>query len=58
MGDKTIVAKPDEEFYIPKETNHRITAQSQIVKVLEIAFGQYDENDVARLEDRYNRNIK
>ena len=55
IGDKTITAKPDEEFFVPKETNHRITAQGKTVKVLEIAFGQYDEEDIVRLEDRYNR---
>lgn len=55
VGDKTIVAKPDEEFYIPKETNHRITAGREQVKVLEIAVRDYDENDIVRLEDRYNR---
>lgn len=55
VGDKTIIAKPDEEFFIPRETNHRITAQSQTVKVLEIAFGQYGENDIVRLEDKYSR---
>ena len=55
IGKETIRAKLDEEFFVPRETNHRITAQRKTVKVLEIAFGQYDENDIVRLEDKYHR---
>lgn len=55
IGEQTIVAKPNEEFFVPKETNHRIAAQEETVKVLELAFGQYDENDIVRLEDKYHR---
>lgn len=55
IGEQTIAAKPDEEFFIPRTTNHRITAGKEQVKVLEIAVGQYDENDIVRLQDKYHR---
>lgn len=55
IGEQIIPAKPDEEFFIPKETNHRITAGKEQAKILEIAVGQYDENDIVRLKDKYNR---
>lgn len=55
IGEQTIVAKPDDEFSVPRETNHRMSAGKEQVKVLEIAVGEYDENDIVRLEDKYNR---
>ncbi|MBW2970443.1 phosphomannose isomerase type II C-terminal cupin domain [Candidatus Woesearchaeota archaeon] len=55
LGDKIIEAKEGDEFYIPKKTKHRITTQESQVKILEISFGEFDENDIVRLEDKYKR---
>ena len=40
---------------INKNTSHRLYAKNKNVKVLEISFGKFDENDIIRLEDKYGR---
>lgn len=55
VGDEEKDLSPGMEFFIPRETNHRITAGSENVKILEIAFGEFEEEDIVRLEDKYNR---
>ncbi len=47
--------EPGAEFVIEPNTNHRISAPKDNVVVLEISTGQFDENDIVRLEDKYNR---
>ena len=48
-------AKEDDEFFIPKETKHRIRADEKLVKILEISLGEFKEEDEVRLEDKYKR---
>lgn len=48
-------AKTGDEFMVPKESKHRITAGPDGIQILEIAFGTFDENDIVRYEDRYGR---
>ncbi len=48
-------AKPGDEFYVPKQTVHRITGQKMDAQILEVAFGFFDENDIDRIEDNYGR---
>ena len=55
IDNKIFDGKEGDEFYIPKETKHRIKTEESIVRILEIAFGEFDENDIVRLEDVYNR---
>ena len=55
IGEKKIEAKEGDEFFIPEEINHRITAGESEVEILEIAFGNFDEKDIVRLEDKYGR---
>ncbi|MBS3128358.1 phosphomannose isomerase type II C-terminal cupin domain [Candidatus Woesearchaeota archaeon] len=55
IGDKTLQAKAGDEFFIPKKTNHRIETQNETLKVLEIMYGKFDEEDNVRLEDKYGR---
>jgi len=47
--------KPETEVYIGTGMTHRLSAGSDGIVVLEIAFGQFDENDIERLEDDYGR---
>ncbi len=54
IGDKTIKAKENDEFFIPKKVKHRIKTNKGI-KVLEISLGKFDEKDEVRLEDKYKR---
>lgn len=55
IGDKVIKAKPDDEFEIPRETNHRIFATKDDIEVLEISRGEFREGDIIRIEDKYGR---
>jgi mannose-6-phosphate isomerase-like protein (cupin superfamily) len=55
IGDETFKAKSGDEFEIPPETLHRISAPTNDVEVLEISRGKFDENDIVRTEDKYGR---
>lgn len=55
IGDKTEHSKEGDEFTIEPRINHRISAPIDDVVVLEISTGQFDETDLVRIEDKYNR---
>jgi len=55
LGDKVFEAQEGEELIIPVETNHCISAKNDDVVVLEISKGQFDEDDIIRIKDKYNR---
>jgi mannose-6-phosphate isomerase-like protein (cupin superfamily) len=56
LGDAIMQANEGDEFFIEKEQKHRIKAYDMQVKMLEISFGDFDEEDIVRLEDKYQRN--
>src|SRR4051812_25842373 len=55
VGDKTEHPKEGDEFVIAPKTNHRISAPKDDVTVLEISKGEFDEDDIVRVEDKYGR---
>ena len=55
LGDKTIDVKINDEFFIPKETNHRMLTLEDSMRVMEISYGRFDELDIVRIEDDYHR---
>ncbi len=55
IGDEAIPAQAGDTFYIPRTTKHRIAGGESGIRFLEIAFGEFDENDIERFEDRYGR---
>lgn len=54
-GDDIFIASPDEEIFIEQGQKHRIAAPTNKVVILEIAYGFFDEEDIVRLEDKYDR---
>jgi mannose-6-phosphate isomerase-like protein (cupin superfamily) len=56
IGDSTVTANPDDEFFISQGTNHQISAPEDNCVILEISIGDFDENDITRLSDKYGRN--
>lgn len=58
IGDKIITTKIGDEFEIPEKTNHRIIGGKEKAEILEISFGEFDENDIVRLEDQYGRPVR
>lgn len=55
LGEEIKQAQEDDEFFIPRETKHRLKAGQKLVKVLEISLGDFEEEDEVRLEDKYKR---
>ncbi len=55
IGDEEIVAKKGDEFFVKAGEEHRISAKSKEVQILEISFGQFNEDDIVRIEDEYGR---
>lgn len=43
------------EFFIPLGSTHRAKTESEVLEIMEIATGEFDENDIERLEDKYGR---
>ncbi len=58
VGEKTKEGSEGDEFFIPRGTRHRISAGKETATVLEISFGEFDEKDIVRVEDKYGRNQK
>lgn len=42
-------------FFCPRGSEHRVTGGPGGTVFLEIAFGNFNEDDITRLEDRYGR---
>ena len=55
LGEKIISAKPGDQFMIEEEEQHKIESKDGEVKFLEIAYGDFEEDDEVRLEDKYGR---
>ena len=55
IGSTKVEGKVGDEFHVPLKAQHRIETKASIVKVLEIAIGEFREDDVVRIEDIYNR---
>jgi mannose-6-phosphate isomerase len=55
INEKTIVLREGETITIPRQAKHRVLALGSDCIILEIAYGRFDENDIVRLEDDYQR---
>ncbi len=58
IGDASVPMLPDSNYFVPRETNHRLIGGSLPLVILEIGLGDFDENDIVRLEDKYGRSNK
>ena len=58
VGDETWKAVHDSIVWVPRNTVHRISNPSPLpIRILEIAFGTFDEDDIERLQDDYLRGL-
>jgi mannose-6-phosphate isomerase len=57
LDGKTIILGEGETITIPRQAKHRIGALESECVILEIAYGRFDENDIVRLEDDYQRAV-
>lgn len=55
VDGQVLTPAPGEELTIPCGAKHRLAARGGKVRVLEISFGHFDENDIVRYEDAYGR---
>ncbi len=56
VADRILRAEPEETVFIPRRTPHRLSAiGEEPVRILEISLGEFDEEDIVRLEDVYGR---
>jgi mannose-6-phosphate isomerase len=56
LGDRVWDPEPYEEIFIPQGSKHRIAGVgSDPSRWLEISFGEFDEEDIVRLDDHYGR---
>jgi mannose-6-phosphate isomerase len=56
LGDRVLWPRPGEKILIPRETAHRLSNPGdEPVRILEVSFGEFDEEDIVRLEDAYGR---
>jgi mannose-6-phosphate isomerase len=46
----------EEKLFIPRGVVHRLSSAGDVpVRILEISFGDFDEDDIVRIEDVYGR---
>jgi mannose-6-phosphate isomerase len=56
LDEKVVHPEVEETVFIPRGTVHRLSCVGEDpVRILEISFGEFDENDIVRLEDVYGR---
>jgi mannose-1-phosphate guanylyltransferase/mannose-6-phosphate isomerase len=56
LDGKILHPEPGEKLFIPRETVHRLSSVGEgEARVLEISFGDFDEDDIVRLDDVYGR---
>lgn len=55
IGKENHNAKSGDNFFSPRGSEHRVAGGTGGLKILEIAFGKFDEGDIIRIEDRYGR---
>jgi mannose-1-phosphate guanylyltransferase/mannose-6-phosphate isomerase len=55
VGEETLHPKKGDEIWIPANTKHRLCSSDRAVDVLEVAFGNWQQEDITRYDDDYKR---
>lgn len=55
LDDETVILNKGEHILIPKGSQHRLSAPNDKGRILEVSFGEFDENDEVRHQDDFNR---
>lgn len=55
IGEKKVETKPGDEFEVSEGAQHQISAGKDGAEILEISFGDFDEQDIVRIKDKYGR---
>jgi mannose-6-phosphate isomerase len=56
LEGEVLYPEPEDKLFIPRGTVHRLSSAGEgLVRILEISFGRFDEDDIVRLDDVYGR---
>lgn len=55
VDDEVLRPEPDAEIWIPAGAKHRLSSAGGTVRVLEVAFGDWQQEDITRYDDDYHR---
>ena len=55
VGDEVLHPAAGDEVWIPPNTRHRLSSTGPVVRVLEVAFGNWQQEDITRYADDYDR---
>lgn len=55
VDDRVIRPHAGDDIWIPAGSRHRLSSDGPAVRVLEIAFGNWQQEDITRYEDDYER---
>jgi mannose-1-phosphate guanylyltransferase/mannose-6-phosphate isomerase len=56
LDGEVLHPEPEDKLFIPRQMVHRLWSVGEAqVRILEISFGEFDEDDIVRLEDVYGR---
>ncbi len=55
VGEEIIQPRQGDEIWIPADTKHRLCSTGPPVRVLEVAFGNWQQEDITRYDDDYDR---
>ncbi len=55
VGEEILHPQPGDEIWIPANTPHRLASRGAEVRVLEVAFGNWQQADITRYADDFQR---
>ena len=55
VNDDVLHPEAGAEIWIPAGARHRLSSAGATVRVLEVAFGNWQQDDITRYDDDYNR---
>ena len=55
LGDRVFSASKGDIIQISKNLKHRVSTKDSPCVIMEISLGEFNENDIERLEDDYDR---
>lgn len=55
MDGKEVRLEAGNDCFVPREIQHRIKGGTETLRMIELAYGDFDEKDIVRLEDKYGR---
>ncbi|HTR99709.1 MAG TPA: phosphomannose isomerase type II C-terminal cupin domain [Bacteroidota bacterium] len=55
VNDRIMRPEAGAEIWIPAGARHRLSAEGNTVRVLEVAYGDWQQEDITRYDDDYHR---